>query len=312
MANKRVQATLYSAPDPRRYLAFETAEGDREVTMQFTYIKSDKGLIEFRQHLHRNEIDLIAMDFEGEFNLHCYGEKLCLIQIFDGKRSYIIDPFTISREELKRTLEGRAIKLFYDANSDRMLVYKQYGIKITSMLDLKILVDLLGFQQKGLGEILYNLFKIETYKKKKFQRYNWMTRPVAEDAIHYALSDVENLFRLKDELLGLIKQQDMIEQLVYRFARTNVNYDKVSIPSIKKKKKYGSLSVVEKQKCDEIYNMREAIAKRLDRPPNYVFSNEQLFEIVLRHMAVPELVCGRGLSTSVKKEIHERLAKILE
>ncbi len=280
--------------------------------MQFTYIESDKGLIEFRQHLHKNEIDLISMDFEGEFNLHCYGEKLCLIQVFDGKRFYIIDPFTITREELKKTLEGRAIKLFYDASSDRMLVYKQYGIKITSILDLKILVDLLEFQQKGLGDILNNLFKIKTDKKKNFQRYNWMNRPVAKDAIHYALSDVENLFRLKDELLGLIKQQDMIEQLVYRFAKTNVSYDKVSIPSIKKKKEYRSLSVVEKHKCDEIYNMREAIAKRLDRPPDNVFSNGQLFKIARRQMAVPEVVCGRGLSASVKKEIHEGLAKILE
>lgn len=126
------------------------------------------------------------------------------------------------------------------------------------------------------------------------------------------MSDVENLFRLKDELLGLIKQQDMIEQLVYRFAKTNVSYDKVSIPSIKKKKEYRSLSVVEKHKCDEIYNMREAIAKRLDRPPDNVFSNGQLFKIARRQMAVPEVVCGRGLSASVKKEIHEGLAKILE
>ncbi len=107
--------------------------------MQYIYIESNKGLIEFRSRLHKNKIELIAMDFEGEFNLHCYGEKLCLIQIFDGERFYIIDPFPISREELKRTLESRAIKLFYDASSDRMLIYKQYGIKITSILDLKIL-----------------------------------------------------------------------------------------------------------------------------------------------------------------------------
>ena len=166
--------------------------------MQFTSIDSDKKLIDFRQHLHRSKIDIISMDFECEFNLHCYGEKLCLIQVFDGEKFYVIDPFTISREELKKTLESRAIKLFYDASSDRMLVYKQYGIKISSILDLKVMVDLLDFEKKGLGAVLYDLFKIKTVKKKKFQRYNWMNRPVAEDAIHYALSDVQNLFRLKN------------------------------------------------------------------------------------------------------------------
>ena len=187
---------------------------------RYTYITSNSGLIEFRNHLQRNQIDQISMDFEGEFNLHCYGEKLCLIQIFEGKRFYVVDPFTISREELKKTLEGREIKLFYDASSDRMLVYKQYGIKITSILDLKIMVDLLEFKHKALNAILNNLLKIETYKKKKYQMYNWTKRPIGEDAIQYALSDVENLFRLKDELLDLIKQRDMTEQLVYRLTRS--------------------------------------------------------------------------------------------
>ena len=280
--------------------------------MQYTYVKSDRGLIELRKHLHGNKIDLISMDFEGEFNLHCYGEKLCLIQIFDGKRFYVIDPFTISREELKKTLEGREIKLFYDASSDRMLVYKQYGIKITSILDLKILVDLLEFQHKGLCDILNNLLKIEIHKKKKFQRHNWTNRPVDEDAIKYALSDVENLFRLNDELLDRIKQQDMIEQLVYRLARTNINYDKISIPSIKKKKEYKTLSVVEKATCDKICNMREALAKRLNRPPDNVFRNRQIFEIVRRQIAVTGLIYGKGLSASVKKEINEGLSKILD
>ena len=172
-------------------------------TRRYTYITSDSGLVDFRKHLHGNRIDEISMDFEGEFNLHCYGEKLCLIQIFDNKKYYIVDPFTVSKEELKKTLEGREIKLFYDASSDRMLVYKQYGIKIASILDLKILVDLLEFKHNALNDILNNLLKLEAYKKKKFQMYNWTKRPIDEDAIQYALSDVEYLFRLKDVLLHL-------------------------------------------------------------------------------------------------------------
>ena len=281
-------------------------------TRRYTYITSDSGLIEFRKYLHRNRIDEISMDFEGEFNLHCYGEKLCLIQIFDNKRFYVVDPFSISKEELKKTLEGREIKLFYDAGSDRMLVYKQYGIKITSILDLKILVGLLEFKHNGLNDILNNLFKIETYKKKKFQMYNWTKRPIDEDAIQYALSDVEYLFKLKDELLHRINQKDMIGELVYGLVRTNTNYDKLSIPSIKKKKEYQTLRADEKGKCDKIYNMRERIAKRLNRSPNNIFSNRQIFEIVRKQITIPELIFGKGLSVSVKREINNGLSKILK
>ena len=110
----------------------------------------------------------------------------------------------------------------------------------------------------------------------------------------------------------MIKQQDVIEQFAYSFARLNVNYDNVSIPSIKKKKGYKYLSAVEKEKFDEIYNTREIIAKRLNRPPHNVFGNEQIFGIARRKVEVEKVGYGRGLSSSVKEEIQERLAKILE
>ena len=104
----------------------------------------------------------------------------------------------------------------------------------------------------------------------------------------------------------------MIGQLVYGLVRANTNYDKPSVPSIKKKKEYQKLSAHEKNKCDKIYNMRERIAKRLDRPPNNIFSNRQIFEIVRKQITIPELVYGKGLSASVKKEINNGLSKLLK
>jgi len=279
--------------------------------VDFSTINSDEQLIEFRRHLQQNEIDVIAMDFEGEFNLHSYGEKLCLVQIYDGEVFYIIDPFNLSKKELKKTLESRVIKLFYGAGSDRMLAYKQYGIKIRSLFDLELLVDLLGFEKKGLDAVLYELFNIEVHNKKKYQMYNWVTRPITKDAIQYALSDVEHLFRLKDTLLDMIKHRDMVERLAYSFARLSINYDSERIPGVKKMQGYRSLKAEEKRVFDKVFEIRERIAKRLDHSPHYVLSNEQLFSISRHRVAVSDLIFGKKISTSVQNELSGLLTKIL-
>ena len=57
----------------------------------YTYIDNVEKLIVFRKYFYEKEINKIAMDFEGEFNLHSYGERLCLIQIYDGESYFIID-----------------------------------------------------------------------------------------------------------------------------------------------------------------------------------------------------------------------------
>ena len=58
--------------------------------MKYVSLDSDEKILSFISSL--NPSSPIAVDLEGEFNLHIYGEHLCLIQIFDGKDFYIIDP----------------------------------------------------------------------------------------------------------------------------------------------------------------------------------------------------------------------------
>ena len=58
--------------------------------MDYIYLDSDEKIEKALVPLSQKK--RIAVDFEGEFNLHIYGEHLCLIQIFDGCDFYLIDP----------------------------------------------------------------------------------------------------------------------------------------------------------------------------------------------------------------------------
>ena len=277
----------------------------------YTVLDTDEKAARFRKKLERERIPMIAMDFEGEFNLHRYGERLCLIQIYDGSHFYIADPFGISREELAGLFESKVTKLFYDASSDRMLVYKQYGIKIRAILDLKVLVDTLGFEQKSLSAVLNTLFRIEAPNKKKFQRYNWLNRPIDESALRYALSDVEFLFRLKDELIRRIEKEERTEELLCALSAVHVDYDKKSVPGIKKKKSYLSMRPGEKKIFDQIYEAREKIAKKIDRPPNFVLSNDQLFRLAFRDITGKQMSFNGRISPSIRTEFETKIQRIL-
>ncbi len=278
---------------------------------EYTLISSNRDLIEYRKHLELNNIKIVAMDFEGEFNLHVYGEKLCLIQIFDGTSYFVIDPFSISKEELAKTLENRKVmKIFYDATSDSKLVYKQYGIKMQAVYDLKFMVDILEFEGRGLDSVILQLLDITISKKKKYQQYNWTRRPVDADAMQYALSDVEYLFILKDKLFELMKQKNKTEELIFSMIKKSVDYDKKSIPGIMKSMDFRKLKSAEKILLKKIFDIREAIAKELNVPPNLIMPKKQLFQASKDIKSIENLDFNRRVPKELKVKFLSQLREL--
>ena len=119
--------------------------------MAYRIFKDAASLDSYHQSLHSSGTTIIALDFEGEFNLHAYGETLCLIQIFDGENEIIIDPFDVPRGAIKKILEDEKImKIMWDASSDLSLVINGYDMTIKSILDLRPAADLLDLPKKRL------------------------------------------------------------------------------------------------------------------------------------------------------------------
>jgi ribonuclease D len=279
--------------------------------MKYSYIDNNEQVAAFLDTLEKNKTQAISMDFEGEFNLHHYGEKLCLIQIFDGRDFYVIDPFRIDKQVIAKLFTSSVVKLFFSAGSDRKLVFRQYGVRMRSLLDLSDLVDILGIRHKGLDAILEELLSVQITKKKKYQRYDWTTRPLPEEVIQYSLSDVRYLFDLKQELLKRIRVNNLVESLAYRLAASDFDYDKKSIPGVKKKNRYIKLNQWEKNTFNIILNIRETFAEKLDKPPNSVISNEQLFQIAEDTLKIEKVNFNRSVPVSVRKTLINEISSAI-
>lgn len=280
---------------------------------EYTVIKDDNDVVEFRKYLQRNEIAIVAMDFESESNLHEYGEKLCLIQIYDGSRFFIVDPFNISRDEIAGLLEDKKlVKLFYGCESDLSLAYKQYQAKVKSVLDLKNMVDVLNFDKKGLDSVLSSVLGVSINDKKRYQMYNWTTRPVRKEALEYALSDVEHLFELNKRLMERIVAEGKAADLAYCIVRNRNEFDGKSIPTVFKSNDYKMLNAGRKALFQKIYDLRDGYARELNCPPNVVLSKECMFGLVKGDIGPERISCGDKVPDRIRALLAKSLTQMLE
>ena len=177
--------------------------------MDYTFVSKPQELSALLSQWSDQGIESVAMDFEEESNLHCYGEHVCTIQLYDKKRYYIIDAIELAKTKdglaaMKALLEGPVEKIMFACQSDAALARKALKIQLKNIFDVRVIAIALDFNGNLTSLIERNLgIKAEDGgSKKKYQTANWMRRPIPPAQIEYALSDVKYLFDLKASLLS--------------------------------------------------------------------------------------------------------------
>lgn len=277
--------------------------------MSIIELKTDKEIYDYLDALDKSDRKTIAVDVEAEFNLHCYGEHLCLVQIYDLENEIIIDPFKFKNGEgLKRFFEKPDVqKIMYDSLSDAALLDKAYGIKLQAVLDLRPAVSLLNYPKQGLANVLGEELGIAPFNKKKFQQYNWMRRPLDKAAIQYAMGDVRHLFRLKDALFDKLEKNGLLESYhLQNLALQDGKSNKVVLEKYEKAKGYKRLDKDRQELFKEIFILRDAFAKRLNKPPDFVFSNARLLELCRDGIQDPAFI-EQGINPRIKPSIQQEI-----
>jgi ribonuclease D len=285
---------------------------ERVHIMNYKYIDSGGKLIGHLQGIKAAGRDIIALDLEGEFNLHRYGEKLCLLQIYDGKVAAIIDPFKVSLPHIKRFLENRSIlKIMFDASGDRAFLYKNYGIDLHSILDLQEAVGILGYEKSSLKSVLKEILSVDGGKsKKKFQRYNWNRRPIDGSAIEYAIKDVLYLFDLKDKLIPELIKRGLLEQFILKNLQVqNRPHVYRKTPKLFESGKFKSLGKEKQRVYKKLFAIREQYAKSINLPPNSVFPNDLLYELTESQISAGGIAFGKRVPERIKQKIIHEIGK---
>jgi ribonuclease D len=285
--------------------------------MNYKLIKNNSELSSYLSTFEDQKCSIIALDTEAELNLHAYGETLCLVQIFDGVNKVLIDPFKIDRELLKSLFENRNIlKVMYDAASDLSLMKNSYGIEIKSILDLRPAVSLLNFEKQDLHSVIASELGVFLENKAKFQQHNWTLRPICQEAIEYAISDVTYILELKDVLLKKIFESHLMGSYILNNLKIqNKDYSRNPADKYTRINGFKYLNADDKLVALEVGKIIEKYACEYNIPSHWIINKNDVIEIIkdpeyLNRIKFPNRF-SKGSMLSILRELKSAAKKKL-
>jgi len=281
--------------------------------MNYLFIDNRNQLRSYLNNLKENKHHILALDTEANMHRYAYGVQLCLIQIFDGINSVIIDPFKIDNQTLKILFENRdVLKIMYDAPNDISLLKNANNIDLKSIIDLRPGVELLNYDRKDLHSVIYTELGVPLSDKKKYHRYNWLRRPISDEALDYAVNDVIYLFKLKDIILKRLYENNLFDSFILRNLRIqNRDYFNEPMDNYKKIKGFHSLKDEEKALFQRLWTLREKFARQCNMPSHNVIGNNTLLNIAKNVVTINEIRFPKRFNANLKREITQQLEKTL-
>lgn len=265
-------------------------------------ISNSSGLQRYIEDLSQSKQMTIALDTEANNHRYAYGQQLCLVQVYDETQSIIIDPLKIKPGTLRNLFENRDIlKIMYDAPNDISLLVNSLGITINSILDLRPAVELLDYAKKDLHSVINAELGVELKDKKKYQKMNWLRRPLPAEALEYALNDVRYLFRLKDAIIDKIYQRQLFDPFTLRNIRIqNKDYFIDPKESYRRVKGFRGLDDEYKPMFQRLYSVREKYAKQANMPSANIVPNNLLLNIASGVQTPEDISFPRRLKEDIR------------
>src|SRR6266705_5919091 len=181
-------------------------------------------------------VDRVAVDTEAD-SLHCYREKLCLVQIslpaadvvagignagperrspnagrehrIRLQRDYVVDPLAdVDLEPLCAALERKEIVL-HGADFDLRLLRRGLNFSARRLFDTVIGARLHGIREFSLAALVKRHFGVELGKGS--QKANWGRRPLPARMIEYAMNDTHYLLPLADYLESQLRECERLD-----------------------------------------------------------------------------------------------------
>ena len=224
--------------------------------------------------------DEVAFDSEFE-RINTFFPKPALFQLKINGRYFLIDMKKVTNHEVFQRLLDNII--LHSGSEDLEILYNLNKQLPTHIFDTQIAASLCGYGlHYSYQNIVKQLFGVEL--SKAHSRSDWMQRPLSAEQIDYALEDVLYLPEIKSMLMDQLKQmkrvpwyQLLMEQRKKAIINSN-HVDKTFIKTCKSKR----FDVRQQKLLYALLNWREEIARKRDKPRQWILKNTQIVELVYK------------------------------
>lgn len=164
-------------------------------TSSYSLISSDEDFAAFVDRTMGVEFYAIDTEFHRE---RSYFPRVALIQINNGDEVALIDPLVVDPAPLARLLESDSIAVLHAASQDLEVFQHWAGTLPTKMFDTQLAAGFTGLSTPSLAALHDRVLHISLPKTSRLT--DWLARPLTEDQLDYAASDVEHLLELRSRI----------------------------------------------------------------------------------------------------------------
>ena len=223
-------------------------------------------------------IDRVAVDTEAD-SLHCYFEKLCLVQLsFDGS-DYLVDPLAgFDLAPLSEALTGKELVL-QGADFDLRLLKRAMNFTAERVFDTVVAARLLGLRAFSLQALVERYFGIILTKGS--QKANWAQRPLPAHMADYAMNDTHYLLPLAEKMEAELKEKGRYEWFQQSCLR---GLAQTAVERVRDEEEAwrisgsGALSPRASAILRELWLWRDKEAQAADRPSFHMLQNHLLLQ----------------------------------
>ena len=221
-------------------------------------------------------VDRVAVDTEAD-SLHCYKEKLCLLQISVPNHDVIVDPLAdVDLAPLSGALASKEIVL-HGADYDLRLLRRNLNFAPSKIFDTVIAARMIGIREFSYAALVKRYFDIELTKGS--QKANWAQRPLSKKMAEYAINDTRYLLELAERLekeLQPLGRTDWFWQSCQRALEMAAIDRERDVDEAWRISGAGALRGRASAVLRELWNWREREAEAVDRPPFHILQNREL------------------------------------
>jgi len=239
----------------------------------FSFIKNNKELDQFIAKIKNNKKFFFDTEFERRST---YKAIISVIVIFDGKNIGIIDC-------LEKNINFKKIFKFLNKKNITLVIHSyRQDLEIFLSLVKKILFNVFDTQMAAL---LNGYHEAPSYKKlvqdfckisldKSLQKEDWLKRPINNERINYLINDVYYLKIIFNKLNNKLVRKNKVKLFNKLIKKEIFKISHEDYPIIFKKK-LGN-DILKNKKFIKIINFRNKIAKKINLPKNWVFSDKEI------------------------------------
>ena len=267
-------ASSYEPSSPQTHVAVAPVRID---PARILFVDTAPALGVLLAALDESEAEEIPLDTEAD-SFHHYFEKVCLLQIGVGDRAFLVDPLA-EGTDLSPLLErlGRRFLLLHGADYDIRLLHRGYAFAAAAIFDTMIAAQILGEKEIGLAALLGR--RVGVALDKTNQRDDWSARPLSPAQTVYAAADVVFLPALVSSLRADLDRSGRLEwhrEECERLLRSPLDGRERDPENDWRIKGTNAITSRERAFVRALWEVREARARELDRPPFRVLTNERL------------------------------------